>query len=144
MTHVWRLLTLEARRKPGPDVERFMDLALTFYFYWVNFGPLSRGTAACGYVAFFALMLSIGYEIQVPRGRLGWGGVSGWGVVGWVDAAREGAASWWWRRRRQSQPRGPKSASDGASPGHTPATVLSESRCRWILVGHLQRRGSAP
>jgi hypothetical protein len=64
MTHVWRLLTLEARRKPGPDVDRFMDLALTFYFYWVNFGPLSRGTAACGYIAFFALMLSIGFEIQ--------------------------------------------------------------------------------
>ena len=68
MTHVWRLLTLEARRKPGPDVERFMDLALSFYFYWVNFGPLSRGTAACGYIAFFALMLSIGYEIQVRCG----------------------------------------------------------------------------
>ncbi len=77
MGHVWRLLTLEARRKPGPDPDKFMDLALAFYFYWVNFGPLSRGTAACGYVAFFALMLSIGFEIQVGgtggRGRQGEG-----------------------------------------------------------------------
>jgi hypothetical protein len=48
MTHVWKLLTLEARRKEGPDLDKFTDLALTFYFYYVNFGPLSRGTAATG------------------------------------------------------------------------------------------------
>ena len=65
MDHAWRLLTLEARREGGPDVDKFMDLALAFYFYWVNFGPLSRGTAACGYLSILALMLSIGYEIQV-------------------------------------------------------------------------------
>jgi len=70
MAHVWKLLRVEAQRKPGPDVEKFTELALTFYFYWVNFGPLSRGTAACGYIAFFALMLSIGYEVDVspPEG----------------------------------------------------------------------------
>ena len=26
----------------------FTELALSFYFYYVNFGPLSRGTAATG------------------------------------------------------------------------------------------------
>jgi len=64
MSHVWRLLQNEARKKEGPDVDKFTELALTFYFYYVNFGPLSRGTAATGYIAFFALMLSIGYEVQ--------------------------------------------------------------------------------
>jgi hypothetical protein len=48
MSHVWKLLTLEARRKDGPDLDKFTELALTFYFYYVNFGPLSRGTAATG------------------------------------------------------------------------------------------------
>jgi hypothetical protein len=32
----------------GPDLDKFTELALTFYFYYVNFGPLSRGTAATG------------------------------------------------------------------------------------------------
>jgi len=70
MGHVWRLLTMEARRKPAPDLDKFTELALSFYFYWVNFGPLSRGTAACGYIAFFALMLSIDYEVMTspPEG----------------------------------------------------------------------------
>jgi len=70
MAHVWKLLTLEARRKDGPDLDKFTELALTFYFYYVNFGPLSRGTAATGYIAFFALMLSIGYEVHAspPEG----------------------------------------------------------------------------
>ena len=64
MSHVWRQLTTEARKKGGPDLDRFTELALTFYFYYVNFGPLSRGTAATGYIAFFALMLSVGFEVQ--------------------------------------------------------------------------------
>jgi hypothetical protein len=63
MAHVWKLLRAEAQRQPAPDLDRFTELALTFYFYWVNFGPLSRGTAACGYIAFFALMLSIGSRL---------------------------------------------------------------------------------
>ena len=68
MSHVWRLLTIEARRKPAPDLDKFTELALSFYFYYVNFGPLSRGTAATGYIAFFALMLSIGYEVSnIPQ-----------------------------------------------------------------------------
>ena len=48
MAHAWKLLTNEARRKDGPDLDKFTELALTFYFYYVNFGPLSRGTAATG------------------------------------------------------------------------------------------------
>ena len=69
MSHIWRLLTIEARRKPAPDVDKFTELALSFYFYYVNFGPLSRGTAATAYIAFFALMLSIGYEVTCPPRR---------------------------------------------------------------------------
>lgn len=34
MGHVWRLLTMEARRKPAPDLDKFTELALSFYFYW--------------------------------------------------------------------------------------------------------------
>jgi hypothetical protein len=33
----------------GSEEEVLVELAMTFFFYWVNFGPLSRGSAATGY-----------------------------------------------------------------------------------------------
>eukprot|EP00960_Hanusia_phi_P038138 753295-Hanusia_phi.AAC.5 len=91
MAHVWSLLTEEARRQPAPDPDRFTDLALTFYFYWVNFGPLSRGTAACGYIAFFALMLSIGFEVQTspPEGtQVDWPAILSPTPAGFIEEVR--------------------------------------------------------
>ena len=54
---VWNLLYEEAI-KPDRDIERLSELILTLAFYWYNFMPLSRGTAACGYVAILSLFLS--------------------------------------------------------------------------------------
>jgi hypothetical protein len=33
-------------------------------FYWYNFMPLSRGTAATGYIALIAMFLAIGVKID--------------------------------------------------------------------------------
>lgn len=48
------------------ELNEIVDHCLSIFFYWVNFGPLSRGSAACGYVMLSALLLSFGYEIQLP------------------------------------------------------------------------------
>lgn len=55
----WSKIEDEMRR-PVRNKQKLFELALEFYFYWVNFGALSRGTAACGLMAFHALLLLFG------------------------------------------------------------------------------------
>jgi hypothetical protein len=51
--YLWDVITQEARLVlfHGQNRDRLTDLILRFYFYWVNFGPLTRGTAAIGLIA---------------------------------------------------------------------------------------------
>uniref|UniRef100_A0A7S2SK19 Protein O-GlcNAc transferase n=1 Tax=Rhizochromulina marina TaxID=1034831 RepID=A0A7S2SK19_9STRA len=46
------------------------DAALKFFFYWVNFGPLSRGSAACGYAAVLGIFTALNIDVTrgVPKG----------------------------------------------------------------------------
>lgn len=39
------------------------------FYYWVNFGPLSRGSAACGYVVLSGLMAAAGWRLTEPLPR---------------------------------------------------------------------------
>jgi len=48
------------------SLERVFDKCLSFYFYWVNFGCLSRGTAACGVVALHSLLLAFNLQLPSP------------------------------------------------------------------------------
>jgi hypothetical protein len=75
--------------------------ALTFAYYWYNFMPLARGTAAVGYTTLLALLWALGTPVtapipkdyQVGVGR-GWGwGWAWWGWAGW------GAGWGWWLHR---------------------------------------------
>lgn len=43
--------------------EAVCDLILTMFYYWVNFGPLSRGSAACGYIVLSGLMAAAGWRL---------------------------------------------------------------------------------
>jgi len=43
-----------------------VSLALIFYFYWVNFGPLTRGTAATGGLILHSLIIASGYRVTGP------------------------------------------------------------------------------
>ncbi|CAM9529817.1 unnamed protein product, partial [Choristocarpus tenellus] len=42
------------------------DLVLKVFYYWVNFGPLSRGSAACGYIVLAGLMLALEWQLTQP------------------------------------------------------------------------------
>ena len=42
-----------------------LDVALSVFFYWVNFGPLSRGSAACGYAILVAVLAALNVEITI-------------------------------------------------------------------------------
>ena len=44
-------------------LEEVSDIALSFFYYWVNFGPLTRGSAATGYAAMYAIFLAAGVVI---------------------------------------------------------------------------------
>lgn len=51
------------------------DLILTIFYYWVNFGPLSRGSAACGYIVLSGLMAAAGWrltELLPPNVQMDW------------------------------------------------------------------------
>jgi len=48
------------------DVDLVADLILSIYYYWVNFGPLSRGSAACGLIVMSGLLLAVGMKITCP------------------------------------------------------------------------------
>ena len=50
-------------RAPSPD-DALLDAALRLAFYWFNFMPLTRGSAAVGWSMVMALLLSCGYEVS--------------------------------------------------------------------------------
>lgn len=64
MAHNYRLLKEEAN-KPVRDISRLITLVLHVAFYWYNFMPLSRGTAAVGLATIHAMFLALGYEVPM-------------------------------------------------------------------------------
>jgi len=48
------------------DLDSCSDLILSLTFYWYNYMPLSRGTAAVGYICLLGMFLALGYEITEP------------------------------------------------------------------------------
>ena len=46
--------------------EAMLAASLTVFFYWVNFGPLSRGSAACGCAVLRACLAAAGFDLQLP------------------------------------------------------------------------------
>lgn len=68
LAHVFELLTIEVRKETR-DVDRISELILTFAYYWYNFTPLSRGTAACGLMIITSCFLACGIKIgmMVPE-----------------------------------------------------------------------------
>ncbi|ELR17609.1 tetratricopeptide repeat domain containing protein [Acanthamoeba castellanii str. Neff] len=69
MAHNYRLLQEEAS-KPHRDLSKLTELVLHMAFYWYNFMPLSRGTAAVGLVTVHAMFLALGFEMEsgLPQG----------------------------------------------------------------------------
>jgi hypothetical protein len=69
MSHAFDNICQAAMREEK-DSHTLLELVLTYAFYWYNFMPLSRGTAACGLVAITGLLLAFGLEITnpIPKG----------------------------------------------------------------------------
>ena len=47
-------------------LDQYIELALQLFFYWVNFAPLSRGSAACGYILMVSALVAVGLTIAEP------------------------------------------------------------------------------
>eukprot|EP00058_Branchiostoma_floridae_P011638 XP_002597126.1 hypothetical protein BRAFLDRAFT_76343 [Branchiostoma floridae] len=65
MAHAWERLCEEAVR-PQPDTRTMYELSATLAYYWYNFMPLSRGSAACGLLSLHALLLAMDLQIDQP------------------------------------------------------------------------------
>jgi len=77
LDHIYQLLTTECT-KPEIDMDKVSDLILAMTFFWYNFMPLSRGTAAVGYMGLLAMFLANDIEIteKVPLDfQVDWEGI---------------------------------------------------------------------
>jgi len=61
---------LEELKRDGNDLEQCAELCLTFYFFWVKYGVINKGIAACGLIALNALLIASGYTISEPLGSM--------------------------------------------------------------------------
>jgi hypothetical protein len=57
------LIEIQSSGLNETNTVRIVDLALTVFYYWVVFAPLSRGSAACAYAALHSILLSVGLVI---------------------------------------------------------------------------------
>jgi hypothetical protein len=65
LSNIWIQISIELfKDKQYRDTVKLMGLFVRFYYYWVCFAPLSRGTAAVGFTALIALFMMIDIEIQ--------------------------------------------------------------------------------
>lgn len=77
------------------------DLILTMFYYWVNFGPLSRGSAACGYIVLSGLMAAAGWrltELLPPNVQMDWEAILRPSPEAFIAKARP-----WLRRTRRRE-----------------------------------------
>ena len=64
-TRLAEIMTATTEDRPRNSTE-IATIAAKIFFYWVNFAPLSRGSAATGYVGLHAVLLAAGYKIREP------------------------------------------------------------------------------
>ncbi len=63
LSALWEGLVVELAAGNAPGLARS---ALSFAYFWYNFMPLARGTAAAGYVAILAIFLAASMPITSP------------------------------------------------------------------------------
>jgi len=67
MTYWWDELNKAACEvEENVCTERILDIAIAFFYYFVNFAPLSRGSAVCGYLSMFSILQATGFEVVDP------------------------------------------------------------------------------
>jgi hypothetical protein len=60
---LWDRILAEVRQ-PSGQPDRLADCFVEFYFLWVNFQPLTRGSAATGLIALLAFFLAAGEDVS--------------------------------------------------------------------------------
>lgn len=82
---------------PAPrSVDEGVKICLEIFYYWVNFAPLSRGSAATGYSALIGCMASLGElpAAPLPRGvQIDWLGILSTSPAQFVSAVYPYVAS---------------------------------------------------
>eukprot|EP00941_MAST-03F_sp_MAST-3F-sp1_P000691 g691.t1 len=71
LEHAW----MKCIRNTETSSEEYWKDCLAFFYFWVNAGPLTRGSAATGYCALFALFEAAGFRLkdQMPENvQLDW------------------------------------------------------------------------
>ena len=63
LSALWESVVAELAAGNAPGLAR---AALTFAYFWYNFMPLARGTAAAGYVAILSIFLAAGMPVTSP------------------------------------------------------------------------------
>jgi tetratricopeptide (TPR) repeat protein len=67
--------SLKNSKRVGESERAVRRAALGMFYYWANFGPLTRGSSSAGYTALVAVLLTVGVEVdsQLPKGiQLDW------------------------------------------------------------------------
>jgi len=81
-----------ARGAPPPQIPNsVLDAVLRVAFFWYNFMPLTRGSAAVGWTMVMALALAAGYEVsegQPPNLSLDWEAILTTSLAGFTAATR--------------------------------------------------------
>jgi hypothetical protein len=64
LDHIWGALCTSARApRSDENIKLCVEHLLTLAFYWYNFMPLSRGTAACGLISIVSMLLALDLEL---------------------------------------------------------------------------------
>ena len=68
LTSLWQKVLQALREDDAPSTA---ESILTFAYFWYNFMPLARGTAAAGYICILGLFLAAGIPViaSIPKAR---------------------------------------------------------------------------
>ncbi len=68
LTSLWQKVLQALREDDAPSTA---ESILTFAYFWYNFMPLARGTAAAGYICILGLFLAAGMPViaSIPKAR---------------------------------------------------------------------------
>ncbi|BDA45969.1 probable UDP-N-acetylglucosamine-peptide N-acetylglucosam at N-terminal half [Coccomyxa sp. Obi] len=128
LSALWENVVGELAAGNAPGLAR---AALTFAYFWYNFMPLARGTAAAGYVAILAIFLAAGMPVTSPIPKayqVDWEAI----LARSADPFIASVSPWLYPPAARGEPRPPQPAAAAFEIETLPAVknVLSTARRR--------------
>jgi len=109
-----------------PFLSEALDLVLGAFFYWCNFGPLSRGSAACGYAVLCGLLAALNLEVETPL--LPEGKQLDWEAILRPSPKAFAAHVKPWVLPKLRRPSPPSSLPSPPSPSSLPSSALGQQK----------------